>query len=77
MATTLQHRRGTASEAAAFTGAPGEFFIDTENKLVYLHDGTTVGGKLIGPQNVYTKTEVDTITGDIATLLNTINGEVI
>lgn len=44
MATTLQLRRGNAAEAAAFTGAQGELFIDVENKLVYLHDGTTVGG---------------------------------
>jgi hypothetical protein len=48
MATTLQLRRGTAAEAAAFTGAVGELFIDTQNKLVYLHDGVTAGGVLVG-----------------------------
>lgn len=44
MATTLQLRRGTAIEAAAFTGADGELYVDMTNKKVYLHDGVTQGG---------------------------------
>lgn len=44
MATTLQLRRGTAVEAAAFTGADGELYVDVTNKKVYLHDGVTQGG---------------------------------
>jgi hypothetical protein len=44
MATTLQIRRGTASEAAAFTGSPGELFVDATNFRLYVHDGVTQGG---------------------------------
>jgi hypothetical protein len=44
MATTLQFRRGTSQEAAAFTGAVGELFVDIDNNIVYLHDGSTAGG---------------------------------
>lgn len=44
MATTLQIRRGTASEAAAFTGSPGELFVDATNFRLYIHDGATQGG---------------------------------
>lgn len=44
MATTLQFRRGTASEAAAFTGAAGELFVDATNFRLYIHDGVTLGG---------------------------------
>jgi hypothetical protein len=49
MATTLQLRRGTTAEAAAFTGAVGELFIDTDNNYAYLHDGVTQGGNRIQP----------------------------
>lgn len=48
MATTLQLRRGNTQAANAFTGAEGELFIDLENKKMYMHDGTTVGGIGIG-----------------------------
>lgn len=48
MATTLQLNRGTAAQAAAYVGAEGELFVDVENKMVYLHDGVTVGGNLTG-----------------------------
>lgn len=48
MASVLQHRRGTAQEAQSFTGAEGEFFIDLVNKKVFVHDGLSQGGSLIG-----------------------------
>ncbi len=44
MATILQIRRGTATEAAAFTGSPGELFVDATNYRLYIHDGSTQGG---------------------------------
>ncbi|BEG72414.1 hypothetical protein RVBP21_0420 [Pseudomonas phage BRkr] len=44
----LQHRRGSALEAAAWTGKEGTFFVDLENKKLYVHDGVTVGGAQIG-----------------------------
>ncbi len=40
----VQYRRGTASQVASFTGAPGEIVIDTTNNRVVVQDGATPGG---------------------------------
>lgn len=42
-----QVRRGTTAEAAAWTGLEGSLFVDLTAKLVYVHDGITVGGTLV------------------------------
>ena len=47
MATNLLLRRGTAAEAAAYTGGEGELFVDLDNNKVYIHDGVTVGGYVV------------------------------
>ena len=44
MATRVQFRRGTTSEHSSFTGAVGEVTVDTDKKLVVVHDGSTAGG---------------------------------
>ena len=44
MATQVQFRRGTTGQHSAFTGAVGEVTVDTEKKVVCIHDATTVGG---------------------------------
>ena len=44
MATQVQFRRGTTGEHSAFTGAVGEVTVDTEKKVVCIHDATTLGG---------------------------------
>lgn len=44
MAKQLQLRKGTATEHNTFTGANGEVTVDTTNKTLRVHDGTTVGG---------------------------------
>ena len=44
MATQVQFRRGTTGEHSAFTGAVGEVTVDTEKKVVCVHDATTAGG---------------------------------
>ena len=44
MAKTVQLRRGTAAEHAAFTGASGEVTVDQTKNVVVVHDGTTAGG---------------------------------
>ena len=48
MPSTLQLRRGNTSQTSVFTGKSGELWVDTDLKLLYLHDGITVGGKLVG-----------------------------
>ena len=70
MATTLQLRRGTAAEAAAFIGAVGELFIDTQNKLVYLHDGVTAGGVLVGGSGGGASVVSGSVSGNTLTLTN-------
>ena len=49
MAKRLQLRRGTADQHSTFTGAIGELTYDTTNKQIRIHDGSTVGGNLVGP----------------------------
>jgi len=47
MATQLQLRKGTTAQTAIFTGAVAEVTVDTTQKTVVVHDGTTVGGNYI------------------------------
>ncbi len=47
MAKQLQLRKGTATEHNTFTGAVGEVTVDTTNKTLRVHDGTTVGGTML------------------------------
>ena len=44
MSSQVQFRRGTATQNNAFTGAIGELSIDTDNKTIRIHDGSTAGG---------------------------------
>lgn len=44
----IQLKRGTTAQAAAWVGAEGSLFIDLTTKLVYVHDGATAGGSLVG-----------------------------
>ena len=44
MALQIQLRRGTQAEHSTFTGANGEVTVDTTNKTLRVHDGSTVGG---------------------------------
>ena len=56
MAKQLQLRKGTATEHDTFTGANGEVTVDTTNKTLRVHDGTTAGG-----------TRLATLTGGLVT----------
>lgn len=42
--TQIQRRRGSTADHAAFTGALGEITVDTDKKVVVVHDGATAGG---------------------------------
>jgi len=44
MAKQVQFRRGTSAENDAFAGASGEITVDTTNKQIRVHDGSTAGG---------------------------------
>ena len=47
MATQIQYRRGTEAQNNAFTGALGEITVDTTNRTLRVHDGTTAGGNTV------------------------------
>jgi hypothetical protein len=47
MSTRLQLRRGNTAQTAVFTGAIAEVTVDTDQKTLTVHDGTTVGGNYI------------------------------
>ena len=60
MAIQIQLRQGTATEHNSFTGAVGEVTVDTTNKTLRVHDGSTVGGKVIvGTRIVTTPIDVN------------------
>ena len=44
MATQVQFRRGTTGQHSAYTGAVVEVTVDTEKKILCVHDATTAGG---------------------------------
>ena len=48
MAIQIQLRQGTTTQHNTFTGAVGELTYDTEKKQLRVHDGITVGGKVVG-----------------------------
>lgn len=51
MSRQIQIRRGSAAENDAFTGAIGEVTMDTTNKTLRVHDGTTAGGTTLAKQS--------------------------
>ena len=48
MAIAVQIRRGTSSQNTSFTGAVGELVYTTDTKDLYVHDGSTAGGAIVG-----------------------------
>ena len=48
MSIEVQIRRGTNAENAAFTGQEGELVYTADTKDLYVHDGTTAGGAIVG-----------------------------
>lgn len=42
-----QVRVGTAAQIAAYTGQPGELTLASDTLLLYVHDGSTAGGKVV------------------------------
>ena len=51
MTRQIQIRRGTADEHTNFTGAVGEITMDTTNKTIRVHDGTTAGGTILAKKS--------------------------
>ena len=68
MPDSIQRRRGTTAEHASFTGAVGEITIDTDKKIVVVHDGSTVGGHPSTNFNHGTLSYASTVNLDMSTL---------
>ena len=66
MAKQIQLRRGTTVENNAFTGANGELTYDTEKKQLRVHDGSTVGGKVVDDPTRNVTSQVSNATETIA-----------
>ena len=62
-AANLQLRRGTAAEVAAITPLPAEPVWTTDTKLLYVGDGSTLGGVLVGDSFIRTTTSVGPLSG--------------
>jgi hypothetical protein len=61
MSTQVQIRRGNTAQTASFTGSIAELTVDTDKKVVVVHDGTTAGG------NPLIKANASITTGQILT----------
>lgn len=48
MSIEVQIRRGTNAENTGFIGQEGELVYTTDTKDLYVHDGTTAGGQVVG-----------------------------
>lgn len=70
MASQLQLRRGNTASVAALTGAQGELIVDTTTNLVYLQDGSTPGGHLVGNPGSVTTVSVTTANGVSGSVAN-------
>lgn len=87
MATQLQLRKGNTAQTAVFTGALAEVTVDTDQKTVVVHDGTTVGGtyiitkaqldsniSIIQGVNTTQNTNITAVNGFAGGAFNTANG---
>ena len=67
MAIQIQLRQGTTTENNAFRGALGELTYDTQKKELRVHDGSTVGGKVVDDRTRDVTSQVsnatETVTG--------------
>ena len=66
MAKQIQLRRGTTTEHDTFTGAVGELTYDTEKKQLRVHDGSTVGGKVVDDTTRDVTSQVSNATETVA-----------
>ena len=68
MAIRVQFRRGTTNEHSTFTGVVGEVTVNTENKSLVVHDGSTAGGTEVIFKNL---TDTPTDYGTASQVLTT------
>ena len=69
MTRKLQILRGTTALNNSYTGSVGELTMDTTTNQIRIHDGSTVGGHIIGgaPANMQTTTNLVTSVSSSST----------
>lgn len=67
MSTAIQRRRGTDTNHSTFTGLEGEITVNTTNKSLHVHDGTTAGGHEL------LRTDFSNITPDLDVVFDTVD----
>ena len=65
MAIEVRFRRGSNSQHSSFTGANGEITVDTTNKTLRVHDGSTAGGSKLATAANPTTSGLHAHTGQI------------
>ena len=71
----IRIRRGLSTDRTSITPESGEFLYDTDTDLVYIGDGTTAGGILVGGSGVLISVS-DTNTLDLTAVGNNVSGDV-
>lgn len=81
MAFAFQRRRGTTAQHASFTGLNAELTVDTDKKVVVVHDGTTAGGVPLMKQrpalNAQTGTSYTLVAADASKVVTASNASAI
>ncbi len=66
MANRLQLRKGTTAQNTDFKGAVGELTYDTQKQQIRVHDGSTVGGKVVDDTTRDVTSQVSNATETVA-----------
>lgn len=81
MSFAFQRRRGTTAQHASFTGLNAELTVDTDKKVVVVHDGTTAGGVPLMKQrpalNAQTGTSYTLVAADASKVVTASNASAI
>jgi hypothetical protein len=81
MAFAFQRRRGTTAQHASFTGLNAELTVDTDKKVVVVHDGSTAGGVPLMKQrpalNAQTGTTYTLVAADASKVVTASNASAI
>jgi len=81
MSFAFQRRRGTTAQHASFTGLNAELTVDTDKKVVVVHDGSTAGGVPLMKQrpalNAQTGTTYTLVAADASKVVTASNASAI
>lgn len=81
MSFAFQRRRGTTAQHASFTGLNAELTVDTDKKVVVVHDGSTAGGVPLMKQrpalNAQTGTSYTLVAADASKVVTASNASAI